>query len=463
MKFRKSIFILLFLITPFFVNAQDNPFKNTATFKDFIISTGEVIGINLFVYDFNIMILDDNQTPAGIDIFLDNLKTPWIWDVSSFQRNQFLHPYFGSMYFISGRANNLNFLESAALTAFGSFMWETSLEGPSSSKNDFITTTTAGAIYGEILHRLGTKTYELNPFLGFLISPVDGINRFVTGKKANNPSGEIYSFNISSGISLCSTQTKSSQITISNPDSLYFPGADFSLNIIYTNPYGHKTKEFFDQFTLKADFHWLYSDFYYIELITDGTLYSIPLYFSDSKLDNCQSTGLSFNYNFHKNSFYNLSTSAAGLFLRQEINSKNWDFKWNLETNYIYLASCDNYFLLQNDNSVVSSNQMQPVYTFKNGPELQINLNFDYKKLWNLYLDFNAMYLMNYKDSSKDTKFESNCFILQSEAGYTYFFNENWGIGIKDNLYYKKDYASKIPDTEQFLNLITLYTEFKIK
>ena len=39
----------------------------------------------------------------------DNMEQGWVWDLDDFTVNQFGHPYQGSNYFNTGRANGLNF------------------------------------------------------------------------------------------------------------------------------------------------------------------------------------------------------------------------------------------------------------------------------------------------------------------------------------------------------------------
>ena len=54
-------------------------------------------------------------TPYGqisLDSMYNNLTTAWVWDNDEFYINQLLHPYQGSMYFIAGRSNGLNFWQS---------------------------------------------------------------------------------------------------------------------------------------------------------------------------------------------------------------------------------------------------------------------------------------------------------------------------------------------------------------
>ena len=56
----------------------------------------------------------------------DNMENGWVWDLDDFTVNQIGHPYQGNNYFNSGRANGLNFYESAAIAAFGSSRGNTS-------------------------------------------------------------------------------------------------------------------------------------------------------------------------------------------------------------------------------------------------------------------------------------------------------------------------------------------------
>lgn len=47
-----------------------------------------------------------------------NMQQGWVWDLDDLTVNQIGHPYQGSNYFNTGRANGLNFYESSAITAF---------------------------------------------------------------------------------------------------------------------------------------------------------------------------------------------------------------------------------------------------------------------------------------------------------------------------------------------------------
>jgi hypothetical protein len=120
----------------------------------------------------------------------ENMEQGWVWDLDDFTVNQIGHPYQGSNYFNTGRANGLSFYESAALTAFGSATWEYYGETNHPSLNDFINTTLGGIALGEMFHRaawLVRNTHATgkgrlwNEIGATAIDPITGLNRFLTG------------------------------------------------------------------------------------------------------------------------------------------------------------------------------------------------------------------------------------------------------------------------------------------
>jgi len=119
-----------------------------------------------------------------------NMEQGWVWDLDDFAVNQVGHPYQGSNYFNTGRANGLSFWESAAVTAFGSATWEYYGETNFASLNDLINTTLGGIALGEMFHRSAwlirdpraTGRGRLWREIGAtVIDPITGINRFLTG------------------------------------------------------------------------------------------------------------------------------------------------------------------------------------------------------------------------------------------------------------------------------------------
>ena len=117
-----------------------------------------------------------------------NMKRGWEWDLDDFAVNQIGHPYQGNNYFTTGRANGLNFWESAAVTAFGSSTWEYFGETNQASLNDFINTTLGGIALGEMFYRTAwlirntsKAPRTMNEIAAMAIDPMTGLNRFLSG------------------------------------------------------------------------------------------------------------------------------------------------------------------------------------------------------------------------------------------------------------------------------------------
>jgi len=92
------------------------------------------------IYELANLIRGQDTAKITPETWWTNMKRGWEWDLDDFAVNQIGHPYQGNNYFTTGRANGLNFWESAALTAFGSGTWEYFGETNQASLNDFVNT-----------------------------------------------------------------------------------------------------------------------------------------------------------------------------------------------------------------------------------------------------------------------------------------------------------------------------------
>lgn len=119
------------------------------------------------------------------------LPSSWTWDDDAFGTNQFAHPYHGSLYFSSFRANGYSFWQSAPATLAGSYLWETAAEKQYPSPNDFINTSFGGIILGEVTYRLSNQIVnnhtrgfkrQLSEVLALMVNPMNGFSRITRGK-----------------------------------------------------------------------------------------------------------------------------------------------------------------------------------------------------------------------------------------------------------------------------------------
>jgi hypothetical protein len=142
------------------------------------------------IYELANLIRGQDTAKITPETWWTNMKRGWEWDLDDFAVNQIGHPYQGNNYFTTGRANGLNFWESAALTAFGSGTWEYFGETNQASLNDFINTTLGGIALGEMFNRtawLVRNTHATgrsrmwNEIGATALDPMSGLMRFMSG------------------------------------------------------------------------------------------------------------------------------------------------------------------------------------------------------------------------------------------------------------------------------------------
>jgi len=150
------------------------------------------IGVNVIFTLTNLAFRPDERYEFQVtpQTWWDNLKYGFIFDDNNFLINQFGHPYQGGLYFSTGRANGLNYWESSALVALGSFTWECCGETNRASMNDYFSTTMGGMVMGEIQHRMATLVLDTTATEGRIarevaaavIDPVGGFFRIIHGE-----------------------------------------------------------------------------------------------------------------------------------------------------------------------------------------------------------------------------------------------------------------------------------------
>lgn len=173
-------------------NAVPDARSLPAAERRFALAGGQVFTLNFAMWALNYSV-------RGHSTFRISPETMWRnfgraqWDVNRFGMNQFGHPYNGGLYYNAGRSNGYGLIPSAALAVIGSYMWECCFEAEPPSINDLVNTSLGGVSFGETTHRLAALTYQpgvggLEGFgrgvLGFILDPMGGLTRIVTGRPA---------------------------------------------------------------------------------------------------------------------------------------------------------------------------------------------------------------------------------------------------------------------------------------
>jgi len=185
----------------------------------------------------------------------------WAWDNDPFQTNQLGHPFHGSIFYNSFRANGYSFWQSAVATAAGSYFWESTAENQAPAPNDFINTTFGGIVLGEMTHRLANKLInnhkrafkrQISEITVALINPMNGFTRLT-----NRQWGRVTESNREADSSVISVNfdlgARSFRVTQNNalPGSNKF-GLYGRIQLIYGTP-GEKFTEPFSNISITAE------------------------------------------------------------------------------------------------------------------------------------------------------------------------------------------------------------------
>jgi uncharacterized protein DUF3943 len=159
--------------------------------KRFWAGFGELMAVQAVPWAYTKWVTHGEWSNISFRTWGDNLKFAWQWDNNEFNNNQFAHPYHGSLYFNSGRANGYDFWQSAPWAFGGSLMWELFGEVWAPAPNDLANTTLGGITLGEMLWRFSSLTLKneatgkdrvIREVGATLINPVRGFNRLVRGE-----------------------------------------------------------------------------------------------------------------------------------------------------------------------------------------------------------------------------------------------------------------------------------------
>lgn len=229
---------------------------------NFWLAAGETFGMNVSLWAFDRYILKGHYAYISFETIKQNFKHGFEWDNDHLNTNMFAHPYNGSLFFNAGRSNGFNFWQSELFAISGSAMWELFMEREYPSTNDIIATPIGGAALGEVFYRtsdmiLDDRATGCERFgrelTSFIISPMRGITRIVTGKawKKGIASGREFGrppLNI--GLSL-GTRI----LSYHDDNHIVKAGASARINLEYGDPFDTDTQSPYSYFSCLAEFN----------------------------------------------------------------------------------------------------------------------------------------------------------------------------------------------------------------
>lgn len=224
--------------------------------KAFWRAGAETVGFNIGLWAFDRYVLKGHYAYISWNTIKENFRHGFEWDDDHLHTNMFDHPYNGSIFFNAGRSNGFNFWQSELFAIGGSAMWEMFMEREYPSTNDIIATPIGGAALGEVLYRTSDLILDDRSTGGerfgrelaaFLVDPMKGINRIVTGaawKKRTTPGRRFGIPPISVELSLGGRF-----LSLIENDEGSRGGAVAEINIEYGDRFAETTKAPYDYFS----------------------------------------------------------------------------------------------------------------------------------------------------------------------------------------------------------------------
>lgn len=311
----------------------------------------EIVGLNVGLWAYDKYILKAPGAHVTAASIRRNLVSGFKWDSDMLGTNNFLHPYHGGLYFNAARSNGYNFWQSELFAAAGSLSWELFGECEYPSINDFISTPIGGAVTGEVTFRASdavlddrTRGWQRfgREFAAFLISPMRGINRIVTGQawRVRSTSGHLFgtppfAFRASLGAKMLVYQKRFSKSGV---------GGSLQLDLEYGRRFEPTFKPY-DYFTMRAELQMIKGQPLLSRLSVKGRLLGRNIY---TGKHSSLSVGFYQHYDYFDSDTidalqkvpYKLgipaSVGAGGMF--QHRSSDSWRFDCYLHANAVILA-----------------------------------------------------------------------------------------------------------------------------
>lgn len=228
--------------------------------KAFWRASAETVGMNLALWAFDRYIQKGHFAYISWETIKANFRHGFEWDNDHLSTNMFAHPYNGSIFYNAGRSNGFNYWQSTLFAIGGSAMWEMFMEREYPSTNDIIATPIGGAAIGEALYRtsdmvLDDRTAGWERFgrelAGFVISPMRGFTRIVTGRAWHRGATSGRRFGIPEVSVRFSLGARI--LAIHDRENLTLAGLTGRVNIEYGDRFDGTTRAPFDYFSFMLD------------------------------------------------------------------------------------------------------------------------------------------------------------------------------------------------------------------
>jgi hypothetical protein len=225
---------------------------------------GETLAINWGASALNEYNRNANFNQISPRSWWANLEHGFTYDDNQFKTNQLIHPFNGSTYYNSGRANGFGFWESSLFALGGALFWECCGETHPMSFNDMVSTGIGGIAFGEVTYRLSSELLDnhatgkgrfFKELGGFALNPVREFNRVLSGRSGRddaNPSHHLdWRPKEARFFLVAGARTVGEGDSITNNTKTY---PFFALDHAYGSVFDNDRRKPFDSFNITAQF-----------------------------------------------------------------------------------------------------------------------------------------------------------------------------------------------------------------
>ncbi len=441
-----------------FVYPTDYPAeKEISEDKHFMIAISNTLLSNLFLLGVNRYVRQAEYGQVSFNTMRRNVTGNWVWDQDEFSVNHLGHPYQGSTYFIAGRANGLDFYQSALLTMGGSIFWELFCETETPSYNDLVVTTMGGMAVGEMLHRLYIELYDSSPFFSTLVSPMDAFNRFVSGESPkSNAKGKIteLALTLTGGSVVSYVDFKDDQRDKDDKDMPITIGG--GLDVVYGKPYGLRARTPFSHFQFACDLIWG-QDYFSFVFFSDAMLFSFSPFSGDPFKT---SIGMGLHYDVIYSDLIQFSGNSIGFSCKQQISlPRDNTIQWALHLNWLTLGATDYYYFASGEIAKPESGEERRDYDLGTGENIKCSLAYSQPFLGTFSASYIFIGLHTFASSVPKEGSEGFTMIGIWDLSYEHrLWGESW-IGMSNSFYHKNGFYSKAIDISHRADFASLYVK----
>jgi hypothetical protein len=275
----------------------------------------ESVGLNLALGAFNAYGANSEFAKISFTTIKHNHEMGWATDADGLSTNMWAHPFHGSIYFNTARSSGYNYWASWGVSMIGSWQWEFFMENEPPAWNDWIMTSMAGSMMGEIFYRMSNLIIDesltgaarvWNEIGAGVFNPGRLFNRLIYGRTARTTTEKLYEKRLFLGELGFGINKVAEGFDFSNSKLSGMLTIDFTYGALFDKRGGFKPFDFF-RWNFASNFGGGQP------LIGQFRIYSI-LTGNVSRFDNGSAFlwGFFNNYDYFENNVYQLGSVSIG-------------------------------------------------------------------------------------------------------------------------------------------------------